>query len=81
MVYPVISFQDGLTHRGSANNLIGTFGSQEKVELDADDVRFYSNELQVDMNTPPSFLVHALDDEAVPVENSLLFGSPSTRSR
>jgi len=75
LVYPVISFQDGLTHRGSANNLIGTFSSHEKDTLDTDDVRFYSNELQVDMNTPPSFLVHALDDEAVPVENSLLFSA------
>ncbi len=75
LVYPVISFQDGLTHRGSANNLIGTFGSQEKDELDAEDMRFYSNELQVDMNTPPTFLIHALDDEVVPVENSLLFSA------
>ena len=75
LVYPVISFQDGLTHRGSANNLIGTFGSQEKDKLNADDVYFYSNELQVDMNTPPTFLVHALDDQVVPVENSLLFSA------
>ncbi len=32
-----------------------------------------SNELQVSENTPPTFLVHATDDEVVPVENSLRF--------
>jgi dipeptidyl aminopeptidase/acylaminoacyl peptidase len=33
----------------------------------------YSNELQVKEDTPPTFLVHAYNDSAVPVENSLLF--------
>jgi dipeptidyl aminopeptidase/acylaminoacyl peptidase len=33
----------------------------------------YSNEKQVTANTPPTFLVHAEDDNVVPVQNSLLF--------
>lgn len=36
-------------------------------------VRYYSNEYQVRENTPPAFLLHAGDDKAVPVENSLVF--------
>ena len=51
---------------GSRNNLIGKNPSTELVEL-------YSNELQVNTNTPPTFLLHASDDGAVPVENSLVF--------
>lgn len=64
--YPVISFADSITHRGSRNNLIGRTPS-------AADVTLYSNELQVTAQTPPSFLVHAGDDQAVPVQNSLFF--------
>jgi acetyl esterase/lipase len=64
--YPVISFQDSICHMGSRNNLIGK--NPTKVQID-----FYSNELQVTRETPPSFLVHASDDGAVKVENSIRF--------
>lgn len=63
--YPVISFGE-MTHRGSKKNLIG---EGPKPEL----VTRFSNEKQVSKNTPPTFLIHATDDKAVPVENSLLF--------
>jgi dipeptidyl aminopeptidase/acylaminoacyl peptidase len=33
----------------------------------------YSNEKQITPDTPPTFLVHATDDDAVPVQNSVLF--------
>jgi PAS domain-containing protein len=36
-------------------------------------VRLLSNETQVTPQTPPTFLVHTVDDRTVPVENSLLF--------
>jgi dipeptidyl aminopeptidase/acylaminoacyl peptidase len=36
-------------------------------------VTHFSNEKQVNENTPPTFLFHATDDDGVPVENSLLF--------
>lgn len=65
LMYPVVSFQDGITHAGSKRALIGT-------NPPPDLVTFYSNELQVKDDTPPSFLVHANDDTGVPVENSLL---------
>ncbi|WP_036155512.1 alpha/beta hydrolase [Maribacter forsetii] len=63
--YPVISFGE-VTHLGSKNNLIG-----EKPTIDM--VEYFSNEKQVTEQTPPTFLLHASDDTAVPVENSLLF--------
>ena len=34
-------------------------------------IKLYSNELQITTQTPPTFLLHATDDNAVPVENSL----------
>jgi pectinesterase len=66
LIYPVISFDSTITHKGSRNNLIGSRPSVEKTI-------FFSNELQVNKNTPPSFLVQAADDGAVPVENSLRY--------
>lgn len=66
LVYPVISFQDAPTHGGSRKNLIGDPANPELVQR-------FSNELQVTSNTPPTFLVHAQDDKAVPLENSLLY--------
>jgi acetyl esterase/lipase len=63
--YPVISFGD-VTHSGSKKSLIGENPNAEMVD-------HFSNEKQVSENTPPTFLIHATDDTAVPVENSLLF--------
>ena len=63
--YPVISFGE-MTHGGSKKNLIGENPNMEMVD-------YFSNEKQVSENTPPTFLFHASDDTAVPVENSLLF--------
>jgi len=64
LIYPVITMGE-LTHQGSKQNLIGQNASPEQVNL-------YSNEKQVDANTPPTFLVHAGDDNVVPVQNSLM---------
>ena len=66
LAYPVISFSKELVHAGSRQNLLGLNPTEEQI-------KFYSNELQVTKKTPPAFLVHARDDKAVPVENSLSF--------
>lgn len=66
LIYPVISMSKSIMHTGSRNSLIGKTPTDELA-------KFYSNELQVTKQTPPTFLVHATDDTAVPVENSLLF--------
>ncbi len=63
--YPVISFGT-VTHAGSKRMLIGENPTPNMVA-------HFSNEKQVTKNTPPTFLVHTVDDTAVPVENSLLF--------
>lgn len=66
LIYPVISMQDDITHRGSRHNLLGESPSSEMIEE-------YSNEKQVNAETGPTFLVHTGDDGAVPVENSIRF--------
>ena len=65
LVYPVISFGP-FGHAYSRENLVGKNPSAETVEL-------YSNEKQVTADTPPTLLIHAEDDDVVPVQNSLLF--------
>jgi acetyl esterase/lipase len=64
VVYPVISMSDKLTHRDSRNNLLGNNPSEEIIKL-------FSNELQVDSTTPPTYITHAADDKLVDVDNSL----------
>jgi pectinesterase len=66
LIYPVISFDSSITHKGSRNNLIGDSPSAAQINL-------FSNELQVTANSPPAFLVHSGDDITVPVENSLRY--------
>ena len=45
--YPVVSMEDGVTHGGSKRNLLGP-------KPTPDDVSEFSNEKQVDKNTPPT---------------------------
>lgn len=64
LIYPVISMQNGITHQGSKDNLLGKNAENESADK-------YSNEKQITSATPKAFLVHATDDKAVPVENSI----------
>lgn len=67
LMYPVITFSQTVNaHIGSRNALLGQNPDPTLIE-------YYSNELQVKADTPPTILIHAGDDKAVPVENSLLF--------
>jgi acetyl esterase/lipase len=63
LIYPVITFTS-YGHNGSRNNLIGPV-------INEDQVHYFSNEEHITKNTPPAFLVHAKDDGAVPVANSI----------
>ena len=65
LCYPVASFDPAITHRGSVQNLLG-----EKAN-DPELIKLLSDELQVTPKTPPAFLFHTTEDQAVPVENSL----------
>jgi len=63
--YPVICSRQ-YTHRESMQALLGNTPSE--AELD-----YAANEMHVSEQTPPCFLWHTVNDESVPVENSLLF--------
>lgn len=66
LLYPVISMEAGVTHGGSRANLLGEKPDDELVTL-------MSNDTQVTNQTPPTFIAHCSDDQAVPVENALRF--------
>ncbi|MEA3003676.1 MAG: hypothetical protein QOH81_2464 [Sphingomonadales bacterium] len=64
-IYPVVSMTLPAAHAGSRKNLIGENAS---AELE----RAHSPNFHINADAPPSFLLHAEDDPAVPVENTLL---------
>lgn len=66
LIYPVISSDRSITHGGSVQQLLGKNATEEQRNQ-------FSNEKQVTSSTPPAFLVHAANDEVVPVQNSLRF--------
>ena len=65
LLSPVISMGK-YAHPGSKKYFIGPDSTKEMIDR-------YSNELQVSSYTPPTFMVHALNDSTVNVRNSLLF--------
>lgn len=64
-IYPVVSMSAPNAHFGSREKLLGPNPS---VALE----QAHSPHLHVPDNAPPLFLIHAEDDDVVPVENSLL---------
>ena len=66
LLYPVISMCKEITHQGSRQNLLGNNPSNELTDL-------FSNELQVNEQTPPALLIHCSDDEVVKPENSIRY--------
>lgn len=65
LVYPVIDMAGSDTHPGSRERLLGPHPVPELQQR-------YSMQTQVRTDTPPTFLLHAADDDAVPVGNSLM---------
>jgi len=74
LIYPVITLAAPYTHAQSTASLLGPAPDAALVER-------RSPELHVDATTPPTFLVHALDDPAVPPENSFLMLSALRKAR
>jgi len=64
LIYPVISMDESITHKGSRLHLLGNTISKEQSDK-------FSDERWTNSKTPPAFLVHATDDLVVPVENSI----------
>lgn len=65
LVYPVITLAPPSAHTGSARNMLGPDPGQDRVAR-------YSPENGVTPQTPPTFLLHALDDKGVVAENSMI---------
>ncbi len=74
LIYPVVSFHDPLAHAGSRTSLLGP--SPDPYLVDA-----LSNEDRVSLDTPPTFLVHGVDDTVVPVGNSLAYAKALSEHR
>lgn len=68
LCYPVITMTDDFTHQGSKRNLLG----KDRLK-NAELVDLLSNQNAVSANTPPTFLFHTTEDQAVPVQNAMLF--------
>ena len=66
LIYPHISLTDAGTSQSYVTNLLG---KEYKPELPD----YLSNEKQVTKQTPPTFLVHASDDQIVPPEPTVDF--------
>ena len=68
LIYPVITMEPGITHKGTRINLI-----TEKAMWQEHVSEKYSLENQVTRFTPPTFLALCSDDFVVPAENSLRY--------
>ncbi len=66
LIYPVIAADAPYTHHLSAQRLLGPAPTPAAIAR-------RSPALHVDAVTPPTFLVHSIDDEAVPYQNTMLF--------
>ncbi len=66
LIYPVTSFRPAFFPGGTCKNLLGENPSEEWIN-------FYSNELYITKQTPPTFLVHALNDDVVESVHSQAF--------
>ena len=84
LVYPVITMEPSVTHKGTHDNLIGTVSEWVNDDLTVREyarrkseyqelMTRYSLENQVNENTPPTMLLLSSNDGVVPVENSLRY--------
>ena len=64
-IYPVISMRPGVAHPGSRDRLLGTAPLPDAETA-------HSPDRNVPADAPPFFILHAEDDDVVPVENALL---------
>ncbi|MGQ0588938.1 MAG: alpha/beta hydrolase [Sphingosinicella sp.] len=64
-IYPVVTMSAPHAHAGSRRNLVG---ENATAVLE----RAHSPHLNVPADAPPTFLLHAEDDNSVPIENSLM---------
>ena len=73
LVSPVIDLGE-FAHVGSRNSLLGENASQEKIKE-------YSMQNRVTEKTPPTLLIHAQNDKAVPAMNSILYYQAMSKNK
>jgi len=74
LIYPVATLRKPFTHQSTSENMVGAAPAETLLAK-------YSLESSVRPGMPPTFLMHAADDDAVPVENSLqLFAALKAQS-
>jgi acetyl esterase/lipase len=74
LCYPVITMMDEFGNQVSRDNLLG---SNAPTRLK----RLTSEELNVTVETPPCFLWSSIADDAVPMENTMMFAEALRKSR
>ena len=74
LLYPVISMDTAITHLGSYHALLGAHPDPKMAD-------FYSNESQVNAQTPPAFIVLGHDDSIVSPENSIRYYQALLRNK
>jgi acetyl esterase/lipase len=74
LIYPVATFDPSFTHQTSRDNRLGANAPAQLVAV-------RSPERHVTSATPPSFVVHAFDDLAVPVDNSLAWIAAARKAK
>lgn len=73
LLYPVITMDASFTHGGSRKNLLGEEPSPEQIAR-------YSNESQVNKETPRAFIIFAADDKTVPPANGFRYAEALIRN-
>lgn len=73
LFYPVVTLDPSYTHMGTLNNLLGKKPSKKLIAQ-------FSNEKCVTPDTPPAFLMHSTNDDAVPVRNSVEYYNALVRN-
>ena len=68
LIYPVITMEPGITHKGTHQNRLGKDGMWRQHYLDE-----FSLEKQIGRQAPPTFIALCSDDTVVPAENSLRY--------
>lgn len=66
LLYPVLSLEKSVTHSGTKTALIGR-------DADPTLARRFSQEYLITKETPPTFIVHALDDNVASPQNALRY--------
>lgn len=74
LLYPVITMELGVTHKGSHDNLLGANATAEMEQR-------FSNETRVTPQTSRAFIFLASDDKTVPAENSMRYAAALIKNK